>query len=164
MANIIFTESPVDSQKSFYFGRPESLFKDGAEFSITGYKIGSYTVDGKETERSATSQAVLLTTDLGEDLSLNTVLKGRKVVYDDLGKALVVPRSTFQAELQAHLLTLGRRDDSPELLKGTAEDAAKKAVEFFKDKKVYCIGKSFFAKDKDGKLVPGNITIQFSIR
>lgn len=164
MANIIFNEGPVDPQKSFYFGRPESLFKDGAEFSVTGYKIGNYTVDGRATERSATSQSVLLKTDLGEDLSLNTLLKGRKVVYDDHGKASVVPRSTFQAELQAHLLTLGRREDNPELLKGTAEDAAKKAVEFFNGKKVYCVGQTFFAKDKEGRLVPGNVTIQFSLR
>lgn len=165
MANIVtFVEGPADPNKSFFFGRPESLFKDGSEFSVTGYVIGNYTIDGEPSQNAAVSQAVLLKTDLGEDLPLNRVLKGRKVVYDELGKASVVPRSTFQTELQQHMLKLGRREDNPELLKGTAEDAAKHAVTFFQNKKVYCIGKTFFAKDEKGKLVPGNVTIQFSLR
>lgn len=161
---ITFVEAPVDPNKSFYFGRPESLFKDGAEFTVTGYKIGNYVIDGKDSQNATVAQAILLTTDLGEDLPLNRVLKGRKVVFDDQGKASVIARSTFQAELRAHMLKLGRREDNPELLQGTAEDAAKHAKAFFDSKKVFCVGQTFFAKDEKGRLVPGSVTVQFSLR
>ena len=163
MANVItFVEAPADSTKSFRIGRPESLFKNNVTFTVTGFKFGNYTIDGKDTLFAGVSQAILLQTSLNEDLPLNRLLKGRKVVYDDKGTAHIVDMSTFKSDLMQHMLTLGRRDDNPDLLKGTVEDAAKHALKFFDGKTIKVSETTYFAKDDSGRLVPGAPTIQFS--
>lgn len=165
MANIItFVEAPADSNKGFRIGRPESLFRNNVTFTVTGYKFGNYTVNGAQTTYSATSQAILLTTSLGEDLPLNRLLKGRKVIYHEDGSAHIVEIAIFKADLMAHMLKLGRRSDNPEMLVGSVEDAAKQALQFFTGKTIVCKEETYFAKDDSGRLVPGAPTVQFSFQ
>lgn len=163
MANVItFVETPADSTKGFRIGRPESLFKNNVTFTVTAFKCGNYKIDGKDTLYAGVSQAVILKTSIGEDLPLNRVLKGRKVVYDEKGTAHIVDMATFKADLMQHMLDLGRRDDNPDLLKGSVEDAAKHALKFFEGKTITVTESTYFAKDDSGRLVPGAPTIQFS--
>jgi len=164
MANAItFVEAPADSTKGFRIGRPESLFRNNVTFTVTGYKFGNYQVDGHDTQYAGISQSILLTTSIGEDLPLNRLLKGRKIVYDNKGEAHIVEMATFKAELLQHMLTLGRREDTPDLLKGTVEDAAKHALKFFTGKTLKTLESTYFAKDDSGRLVPGSSTIQFTL-
>lgn len=163
MANaIIFVEAPADPNKAFRIGRPESLFKNNVTFTVTGFKFGNYQINGGNSQFADISQAVLLTTSIGEDLPLNRLMKGRKVVYDSHGDAFIVDTATFKAELMKHMLDLGRRDDNPELLKGSVEDAAKHALQFFAGKTLKVTEEAYFARDDKGKLVPGAPTIQFT--
>lgn len=163
MANVItFVEAPADPNKAFRIGRPESLFRGNVTFTVTGYKFGTYKVDGNDSQFAGVSQSVLLTTSLGEDLPLNRLMKGRKVVYDEHGDAHIVDAATFKADLLQHMLDLGRRDDNPELLKGTVEDAAKHALKFFEGKTLKVTEAAYYARDDRNKLVPGAPTIQFS--
>lgn len=165
MANIItFVEAPADSTKGFRIGRPESLFRNNVTFTVTNYKFGNYTVNGAQTTYSATSQAILLKTSLNEDLPLNRLLKGRKVVYDDKGSAHIVEIATFKADLMQHMLKLGRRADNPDMLNGTVEDVAKHALQFFTGKTIVCKEETYFAKDDSGRIVPGAPTVQFSFQ
>ena len=163
MATIIFKEAAADSQKGFRMGRPESLFKNGVTFTVTGKKFGNYTVDGVESKYSNSSQAIVLTTSIGEDVNLNRFLKNRKVVYDAKGDAHIVEAATFKADLLAHMEKLGRREDDPTMLKGSVEEVANHALKFFDGKTIKVTeDASFFAKD-NGRLVPGNPLVQFSL-
>ena len=156
---IKFNEGPADPNKGFRIGQQASLFVNGAEFQITGYKLGNYTViadDGSEsqTKYASTSQSIVFTTSLGEDLPLNRLLNKRRVIYDADGKASVIESANFKAQLRAHLESLGRRADAHDMLVGTADDVAKHAIKFFEGKTLYCQGFDGFGKDNRGRLQP----------
>lgn len=163
MANIVFVEAPASTSKGFRMGRPESLFKNNVTFTVTGVKFGNYRVDGEDTKYADIAQSILFTTSIGEDLNINRLLRGRKVVYLEDGTAQIVESCDFKVDFVKHLEQLGRRDDNPELLKGTVEEVANHAKKFFDGKTVKVSEEVFFAKDEKGRLVPGAPTIQFHI-
>lgn len=162
MANIQFVEAPASTTKGFRMGRPESLFKDNVTFTVTGVKFGNYKIDGADTKYSDVAQAILFKTSLDEDLNINRLLKGRKVVYLEDGTAKIVDSCTFKADFQKHMEKLGRREDNPDLLKGGVEEVANHALKFFDGKTIKVSEELYFAKDDKGRLVPGSSTVQFS--
>lgn len=163
MANIKFVEAPASADKGFRMGRPESLFKDNVTFTVTGVKFGNYTIDGAETKYADVAQAILFTTSIGEDLNINRLLKGRKVVYLEDGTAKIVDSCTFKADFLKHMETLGRREDNTDLLKGTVEVVGNHAKKFFDGKTIKVSEAIYFAKDDKNRLVPGSPTVQFSL-
>lgn len=163
MANINFVEAAASASKGFRMGRPESLFKNNVTFTVTGVKFGNYTIDGADTKYADIAQSILFTTSIGEDLNINRLLKGRKVVYLEDGTAKIVDSCDFKVDFVRHLESLGRREDNPELLKGTVEEVANHAKKFFDGKTIKVAEEIFFAKDDKGKLVPGASTVQFHL-
>lgn len=154
---IRFIESPADPNKGFRIGHAQSVFQNNVTFKVTGYKLGSYSIERKdgsiESNKYADSaQSIVLTTSVDEDLPLNRLLHKKDVLYDAEGSAHVEHACSFKGDLMRHMLTLGRRDDNPAMLKGSVEDAAKHALAFFKDKDLICKEIGGFAKDDKGKL------------
>lgn len=156
---INFIEAAADTNKGFRIGREQSLFASNVVFTITGVKFGNYRItrdDGKveDTKYASTSQIILFTTSLGEDLPLNRLLNKRRIIYDKDGHASVVESCDFKAQLRQHLESLGRRDDAPDMLKGTVEEVANHALKFFKDKELICNEVPGLGRDDKNRLVP----------
>lgn len=159
MANIIFTPASADPNKGFRMGHEQSLFVNNQTFTVTGVKYGNYQqkADNGEltdTKYASTSQAILLTTSLGEDLPLNRLLHKRRVIYDKEGKAQVVDAAAFKTELTAHLESLGRRTDDSAMLVGTVEEVGKHALKFFEGKVLQCVEHAGFGRDDKNHLAP----------
>ena len=136
---ITFIEGAADPNKGFRIGREQSLFANNVTFKVTGVKFGNYQTvadDGttSETKYASTSQSILFTTDIGEDLSLSRLLNRRRVIYDSDGHASIVESCDFKAPLRAHLESLGRRDNDKSMLKGSVQDVANHALKFFDGK------------------------------
>ena len=155
--DIRFVEAPADPNKGFRIGHAQSVFQNNVTFKVTGYKFGNYDIERKDgsvdkTQYADSSQSIVLTTSVEEDLPLNRLLHKKDVLYDAQGSAHVEHACSFKGALMKHMLTLGRRDDNPAMLKGSVEDVAKHALAFFKDKDLICKEISGFAKDEKGKL------------
>lgn len=156
---INFIEKDADPKKGFRIGREQSLFQNNVVFTITGVKFGNYEIRGddgsvKETSHASTSQSILLTTSVGEDLSLSRLLHKTMMIYKKDGDANPVPACTFRAPLREHLETLGRRDDDSAMLKGTVKEVADHALKFFEGKTLICKEVEGFGRDNKNKLVP----------
>lgn len=154
---IRFVESPADPDKGFRIGHAPSVFQNNVTLSVTGYKLGNYAIEKKDgsvenTKYADSSQSIVLTTSLDEDLPLNRLLHKKDVLYDAQGSAHVEYACSFKGDLMRHMLTLGRRDDDKAMLNGSVEDVAKHALTFFKDKTLICKEIEGFAKDDKGKL------------
>lgn len=154
MATIIFIPAEADNNKGFRIGAPQSVFQPNVTFTVTGVKFGNYQVDGSDTKFASSSQQILLTTSVDEDIPLNRLLRNRRVVYDEHELATIVYAFEHHTALQAHLETLGRRDEDSAMLKGSVKDVADHALKFFKDKTLVCVDKSGFMRNDKGKLVP----------
>ena len=156
--NITFVEGAADSNKGFRIGHAQSMFQNNVTYKVTGYKLGSYQIEHNNGEVSKTkyadsAQSIVFTTSVDEDLPLNRLLHKKTVLYDAKGSAHIIYGSDFGAQLYQHLLQLGRRDDDPSMLKGSAEDVAKHALKFFDGKEMVCrANEGFFAKDDKGML------------
>lgn len=167
---IKFIESAADSNKGFRIGGQQSLFVNNVTFTVTGVKFGNYQVvkdDGsvESTKYASTSQAILLTTSIGEDLPLTRLLNRRRVIYDKDGQASVVESCDFKADLRAHLESLGRRADSPDMLNGTVESVGNHALKFFTGKTLICKEVNGLGRDDKNRLVPLlSPCIQFSFK
>lgn len=158
MANINFKLEARDESKGFRAGRPQSVLVNGVTFTIKGYKLGRY----EGTSQDEKSQSILLTTSVNEDINVNRFLNGRKIIFDEDGKAHPFEVAEFRNLLQDHLNTLGRREDDPSYIVGTADDVAKHLLTFFKDKTIVCEAVPGFVRDKDNRLVvPFNDIIRF---
>ena len=166
---INFIQADADANKGFRIGHAQSVFQNNVTFTVTGYKLGSYEVVGKDgsvskTKYADSAQNILLTTSVGEDLPLNRLLHKKDVLYNAKGEAKVVYGSNFRAALTEHLLKLGRRTDDSAMLNGSVESVAKHAVTFFGTRVLICRENPGFAKDDKGKLVDRIspfITIEF---
>ena len=163
--NITFVKADADPNKGFSMGRTPSLFVNNVVFTITGVKFGNYLLDGKPSDTSEKAQAILLTTSVGEDISLRRLLRNRRVIYDKDGTAQVLPAFREQAELQQHLESLGRRDDDSTLLKGSVEEVANHALKFFEGKTLIVVEVPALVRDDKGKLAaPFAPIIQFGFK
>lgn len=156
---INFIESAADPNKGFRIGREQSVFVGNVTFKVTGVKFGNYQLveDGqapKDTKYASTSQAILFTTDAGEDLPLSRLLNKRRIIYDKEGHAILVESCDFKAKLREHLETLGRREDDSAMLKGSVKEVADKALEFFNGKTLRVIEVEGFGRDDKNRLVP----------
>lgn len=156
---IKFNEAPADASKGFRIGHEQSLFVNNVEFTLTGYKLGTYTItadDGTESpsKYASTSQNIVFTTSIGEDLPLNRLLNRRRVIYDEDGKATIVESCNFKGALRKHLESLGRRPDAPDMLVGTADDVAKHAIKFFEGKTLRVVEFNGFGRDNKNRLQP----------
>lgn len=154
---IRFVEAPADPNKGFRIGHVQSVFQNNVTFTVTGYKLGNYAIEKKDgtvesTKYASSSQSVVLKTSVDEDLPLNRLLHKKDVVYDAQGSAHVEHACSFKGDLMRHMLTLGRREDDPAMLKGSVEEVAKHALKFFEGKALICKEISGFAKDSTGKL------------
>ena len=154
---IRFVESPADPDKGFRIGHAPSVFQNNVPFTVTGYKLGNYAIEKKDgsveqTKYADSSQSIVLTTSVDEDLPLNRLLHKKDVLYDAQGSAHVEYACSFKGALMKHMLILGRRDDDKAMLNGSVEDVAKHALTFFKDKTLICKEIEGFAKDDKGKL------------
>ena len=159
MANIIFNQAPADSNKGFRMGHEQSLFVNNVTFTVTGVKYGNYQekkADGSlvDTKYATTSQAILLETNIGEDLPLNRLLHKRRVIYDKDGQASIVESASFKAELRQHLESLGHRTDDPSMLVGSVEQVGQHAMKFFEGKVLQCVEHPGFGRDDKNHLVP----------
>lgn len=154
---IRFVEAPADPNKGFRIGHSQSVFQNNVTFKVTGYKLGNYNIEKKDgsieqTKYANSSQSIVLTTSVDEDLPLNRLLHKKDILYDAQGAAHVEHACSFKGDLMRHMLILGRREDDSAMLKGSVEDVAKHALAFFKDKTLICKEISGFAKDDKGKL------------
>lgn len=154
---IRFVESPADPDKGFRIGHAPSVFQNNVPFTVTGYKLGSYSIERKDgsvesTKYADSSQSIVLKTSLDEDLPLNRLLHKKDVLYDAAGSARVEYACSFRGDLMRHMLVLGRRDDDKAMLNGSVEDVAKHALKFFDGKTLLCTEINGFAKDDKGKL------------
>lgn len=167
---INFIPAEADSQKGFRIGREQSLFAGNVTFKVAGVKFGNYQIvrdDGRteDTKYASTSQTILLTTDLGEDLPLSRLLNKRRIIYDKDGHASVVESCDFKAPLRAHLESLGRRADDSSMLKGSVKKVADHALKFFEGKTLICNEVPGFGRDDRNRLVPLlSPCIQFSFK
>lgn len=156
---IRFVEAPADPDKGFRIGHAPSVFQNNVTFTVQGYKFGNYEIENKDgsissTKYANTSQSIVLTTSVGEDLPLNRLLHKKDVLYDAQGSAHVEYASSFRGALMKHLLQLGRRDDDSSMLKGSMEEVGKHALKFFEGKTLICKESPYrYAKDDKGKLV-----------
>lgn len=156
---INFIQSEADANKGFRIGREQSLFASNVTFTVTGVKFGNYQIvkdDGKveDTKYASTSQTILLTTSLGEDLPLSRLLNRRRIIYDADGHASVVESCDFKAPLRAHLEALGRRTDDSSMLKGSVKEVADHALRFFAGKTIVCKEVPGLGRDNNNRLVP----------
>lgn len=154
---IRFVEAPADPNKGFRIGHSQSVFQNNVTFSVTGYKLGNYAIEKKDgsvenTKYADSSQSIVLTTSVDEDLPLNRLLHKKDVLYDAQGSAHVEHACAFKGDLMRHMLILGRRDDDKAMLNGSVEDVAKHAMKFFNGKDLICKQIDGFAKDDKGKL------------
>lgn len=154
---IRFVEAPADPNKGFRIGNEKSVFQNNVTFQVTGYKLGSYSIEKKDgsiesTKYADSSQNVVLKTSVDEDLPLNRLLHKKDVLYDAHGDARVEYACSFKGDLMRHMLQLGRREDDRAMLKGTVEQVAAHALKFFDGKTLICKEISGFAKDDKGKL------------
>lgn len=154
---IRFVEAPADPNKGFRIGHAQSVFQNNVTFTVTGYKLGSYSIEHKDgsiesTKYADSAQSIVLTTSVDEDLPLNRLLHKKDVLYDAQGSAHVEHACSFKGDLMRHMLSLGRRVDNPAMLNGSVEDVAKHALKFFQGKTLICKEISGFAKDDRGKL------------
>lgn len=155
--DIKFVEAPADPNKGFRIGPSQSVFQNNVTFSVTGYKLGSYSIERKDgsiepTKYADSSQSIVLSTSVEEDLPLNRLLHKKDVLYDAQGSAHVEHACSFKGDLMRHMLTLGRRENDSAMLKGSVEDVAKHALKFFQGKTLICKEISGFAKDGQGRL------------
>ena len=167
MANIKFVQRNSTENQRVYAYNNTNLFKGGVEFQIVGALVGNYIVNGGETERAANRQWVVFQTSLdnGPDglLPLNRLLRGKRVVYQADGLAKTVRLAPFGDELRAHLVeTLGVDDEG--CFDAAPEVVAETAKQWFQGKTIVCEDATGFAKDKDGKLVPGADCAVFKIK
>ena len=154
-----FIEASADNQKGFRIGREQSLFVGNVTFTVTGVKFGEYEItedDGtkKPTKYASISQSILLTTSLGEDISLKSLLNKRRVIYDKEGHAIVVEKAGFKGALLQHMEQLGRRDDDSAMLKGTVKEVGDHALQFFQGKTIICVDVPGLGRDDKNRLVP----------
>ena len=154
---IRFVEAPADPNKGFRIGHAQSVFQNNVTFKVTGYKLGNYDIEKKDgtveqTKYAKSSQSIVLTTSVDEELPLNRLLHKKDILYDAQGAARVEYVCSFKGSLMQHMLTLGRREDDSAMLKGSVEDVAKHVLKFFDGKDLICKEISGFAKDEKGKL------------
>lgn len=155
--DIRFVEAPADPNKGFRIGHSQSVFQNNVTFTVTGYKLGSYSIERKDgsiesTKYADSSQSIVLKTSVDEDLPLNRLLHKKDILYDAHGDAHVEYACSFNGDLMRHMLVLGRRDDDKAMLNGSVEDVAKHALSFFDGKTLLCTEINGFAKDEKGKL------------
>lgn len=155
--DIRFIEAPADPNKGFRIGNTKSVFQNNVTFTVTGYKLGNYSVEKKDgtvesTKYADSSQNIVLKTSVDEDLPLNRLLHKKDILYDAHGDARVEYACSFKGDLMRHMLLLGRREDDSAMLKGTVEQVATHALKFFDGKTLICKEISGFAKDDKGKL------------
>lgn len=159
MTTIKFQEAPADPDKGFRIGREQSLFVNNVTFQVTGVKFGNYQQvadDGSvtDTKYASSSQSILLTTSVGEDLPLSRLLNKRRVIYDKDGSAHIIDSCTFKGPLRAHLESLGRRDNDSAMLKGTVEAVGKHALKFFDGKTLIVSEIDGLGRDNNNRLAP----------
>lgn len=160
MATIIFKEAGADPSKGFRMGGAQSVLVNNVTFTVTGVKFGNYEIVNddntvEQTKYASKAQQILISTSVGEDISLGRLLKGRRLVYHADGSAFVIDACSFKAKLIEHMESLGRRADDSMMLNGSTEEVGNHAMKFFKDK-TFQVREvpECFGRDAKNKLVP----------
>ena len=160
MANIKFIAESANPSKGFRVGRTPSVLIGGVEFTITGYELGRYS----GTTQDANSQSILLKTSVGESVNINRFLNSDRIFFDADGKIFKTQLCSFAPQLHELCSKIGRRPDDDSYLVGTAEDVAKRFVEFFNDKTIVVEDvNDVFRKDKEGRLYAPTV-VKFSFK